>query len=151
LILAAHGLRVELPRGWSGRVYLRDQGIATLHAGDFQIALGDASPFGGRSTSKMPAVASFVALTEYLPGRGLRPGSGLFVSRRIPLPLDPTSFSGSRLDRPRPGHAGMQHFFTTGGRPFCLYVVIAGGRATRAAQLAGIDRVLRSLRITRRQ
>jgi len=144
--LEAHGLRIELPARWSGRVFRRDGGNATLHAGDFPLALSDGE-FGDRSTAAMPEVASFIALTEYLPGAGLEPGSGLFASRRIPLPLDPTGFTASRLAHPRPGQTGMQHFFTAAGRPLCLYVVIAGGRGARRAQLLVIDRVLASLRV----
>ena len=68
-VLDAHGLRVELPRGWSGRVFRRAAGGATLHAGDFQLPFDDGE-FGDLSTSRMPAGASFLALTEYLPGAG---------------------------------------------------------------------------------
>jgi hypothetical protein len=146
VILEAHGLRIELPARWSGRVFRRAGGNATLHAGDFPLALRDGE-FGDRSTSAMPDVASFIALTEYLAGSGLEPGSGLFASRRIPLPLDPTGFAASRLAHPRPGQAGMQHFFTASGRPMCVYVVIAGGRGPRRSQLLVLDRVLASLRV----
>jgi len=144
--LEAHGLRIELPARWSGRVFRRDGGNATLHAGDFPLALTDGE-FGDRSTATMPEVASFIALTEYLPGAGLEPGTGLFASRRIQLPLDPTGFTASGLAHPRPGQAGMQHFFTAAGRPLCVYVVIAGGRGSRRAQLLVLDRVLASLRV----
>jgi hypothetical protein len=147
VILAAHGLRIELPARWSGRVFRRAGGNATLHAGDFPLALSDGE-FGDRSTSAMPPIASFIALTEYLPGSGLQPGSGLFSARRLPVPLDPIAFATSRLAHPRPGQVGMQHFFTASGRPMCLYVVIAGGRGTRRRQLLGLDRVLRSVRIS---
>jgi hypothetical protein len=44
----------------------------------------------------------------------------------------------------------MQQFFTEAGRPLCLYVVLAGGRATRRRQLAEVGHVLRSLRISPR-
>jgi hypothetical protein len=44
----------------------------------------------------------------------------------------------------------VQHFFTAAGRPFCLYIVIAGPRGARRAQLAGIDHVLSTLHISRR-
>jgi hypothetical protein len=147
--LSAHGLRIELPAGWSGRVFARAGGIATLHAGDFPLALNDGE-FGDACTSRMPAVGSFVALTEYLAGAGLEPGRGLFAPRRIPLPLDPLSFASDGLAHPRPGQAGMQHFFTSAARPFCLYVVLAGGRRARRGQLAVLDHVLRSLRIAPR-
>ncbi len=146
MILAAHGLQVELPRGWSGRVFRRPGGNATLHAGDFTLALDDGE-FGDRSTGAMPSTASFIALVEYLPGSGLEPGSGLFSASRIPRRLDPSAFGAARLAHPRPGQVGMQHFFTADERPLCLYVVLAGPRAVRRRQLAVLDRVLGTLRV----
>jgi hypothetical protein len=146
VILSAHGLRIDLPRGWSGRVFARGGGIATLHAGDFQVALSDGE-FGARSTAQMPATASFISLTEYLPGAGLEPGRGLFASKRLPVPLDPASFGRNRLAHPHPAHAGMQHFFTMSGRPLCLYVVVSGPRTARRSQLAVINHVLRTLEV----
>jgi len=95
----------------------------------------------------MRSGACFLAITEYLPGAGLQPGSGLYRARGVELPLDPSRFSASALAHPRPGQAGMQHFFTQSQRPFCLYVVIAGDRLTRRQRLAGVDHVLRSLQI----
>jgi hypothetical protein len=146
VILRAHGLRVELPRGWSGRVFRAGAGAATLHAGDFQLPLDDGE-FGDLSTATMPGVATFLALTEYEPGDGLTPGVGLFGAKRIPLPLDPTEFGASRLQHPRPGQVGTQHFFTASGRALCMYAVIAGPRHGRRRQMLALDRVLRSLRI----
>ena len=145
-VLEAHGLRIELPRGWSGRVFKRPGGGATIHAGDFQLPLDDGE-FGDQSTAVMPAGASFLVLTEYQPGAGLAPGQGLFASHRMPVTLDPTSFSSRGLAHPRPGQAGVQHFFTTAGRPFCLYVVVSGARSERRRQLPVLGHVLRSLRI----
>ena len=144
-VLEAHGLRVELPRGWSGRVFRRPAGGATLHAGNFQLPLEDGE-FGDRSTAQMPARGCFLALAEYLAGAGLEPGKGLFAPRRIPRTLDPTALRTTGLAHPRPGQAGMQHFFTAAGRPFCLYVVVSGPRTDRRHQLAAISAVLRSLR-----
>jgi hypothetical protein len=144
--LEAHGVRVELPRGWSGRVFKRAGGGATLHAGDFQLPLDDGE-FGDGSTAVMPAGASFLALTEYRPGAGLEPGRGLFAPRRVPVTLDPTAFGPSGLAHPRPGQAGTQHFFTAAGRPFCLYVVLSGPRSERRRQLAAVSNVLRTVRI----
>lgn len=146
VLLAAHGVRIELPPGWSGRVFRRAAGPATLHAGNFQLPLEDGE-FGDRGTALMPSGASFLVLTEYRPGAGLEPGRGLFASRRIPRSLDPTAFSAAGLAHPRAGQAGMQRFFTAAGRPFCLYVVISGARAARPAQLGALSAVLRSLRI----
>lgn len=146
-VLAAHGLRIELPRDWSGRVFKRPAGGATLHAGDFDLPLDDGE-FGDQSTAVMPSGATFVALTEYLPGAGLDPGRGLFSPRRVPTTLDPTSFSARGVAHPRPGQAGMQRFFTAGGRPFCLYVVVSGAWEERRRQLAVLNVMLRSLRIS---
>jgi hypothetical protein len=148
VILTAHGVRIELPAGWSGRAFSR-QGLARLHAGDFALALSDGE-FGDQSTGRMPAPATFVALAEYMPGAGLEPGEGLFASRKLPLPLDPLSFATTRLAHPRPGQAGMQHFFSHAARPFCLYVVVSGARSQRRGQLLAADRVLRSLKISAR-
>jgi hypothetical protein len=139
-------MRVELTRGWSGRVFRAADGLATLHAGDFQLPLDDGE-FGDLSTAVMPGTATFLALTEYEPGDGLSPGVGLFARKRIPLPLDPTEFGSSRLQHPRPGQIGTQQFFTASGRPFCMYAVIAGPRHGRRHQLLTLDRVLRSLQI----
>lgn len=144
--LEAHGLRIELPRGWSGRVFKRPGGGATVHAGDFQLPFDDGE-FGDHSTAVMPAGASFLVLTEYRPGAGLEPGEGLFASRKIPTSLDPTAFSPRGLAHPRPGQAGAQHFFTVAGRPFCLYVVLSGPRSERRRQLAVLGHMLRSLRV----
>jgi hypothetical protein len=145
-VLEAHGVQVDLPRGWSGRVFKRPAGGATLHAGDFQLPLDDGE-FGDRSTALMPAGASFLALTEYRPGAGLEPGAGLFASHRLPATLDPTAFSSRGLAHPRPGQAGVQHFFTAAGRPFCLYVVVSGPRSERRRQVAMLGHVLRTLRV----
>ena len=122
--LSAHGVRIELPPGWSGRLFSRGEGVATLHAGNFTLALDDGE-FGDRSTGLMTAGGSFIALTEYSAGAGLEPGTGLFAPRRIPRRLDPTALKRTGLAHPRPGQVGMQHFFTVAGRPFCLYVVLA--------------------------
>jgi hypothetical protein len=148
--LHAHGIDLTLPPGWSGRVFSPDPRAATVHAGNFTLAVDEDSTFGSGSTAAMRPGASFVALAEYVPGGGLEPGTGLFASHRIPLPLDPARFSSAALARPQARHVGMQHFFTTSGRPFCLYVVLDGDRAQRRAQLAIVDHVLRSVRIERR-
>jgi hypothetical protein len=148
MTIEAHGLAVELPHGWSGRIFRLAGGGATLHAGTYALP-HDASSFGDASTAAIPAGGSFLALTEYLPDAGLEPGAGLFAARRFPRPLDPTSFSTRKLAHARPGQAATQHFFTASRRPFCLYVVISAGtsRADRRAQLHSLNLVLASVRI----
>jgi hypothetical protein len=150
VILHAHGIRIKLPHGWSGRIFNRSQGATTLHTGNFTLAVHGEGEFGDHSTGAMRHGSSFLALTEYLPGEHLTPGAGLFASRRIPLPLDPTRFSEKGLAHPRAHQVGMQHFCTSHGRPFCLYVVIAGHRQHRRHQLHTVDHLLASLKISGR-
>jgi len=150
MILEAHGIRVTLPAGWSGKLFARSPLAATLHAADFQLPLAEDGQFGPQSTAEMPGAASFLAVTEYEPGGGLKPGHGLFAPRGIRLPLDPAGFSSAGLAHPRPGQLGMQHFFSLAGRAFCLYVVLAGPRAGRRRQLLVLDRVLGSVRVAPR-
>jgi hypothetical protein len=144
--LHAHGIEVTLPAGWSGRIFQRSGGNATLHAGDFRLALGDGE-FGDRSTGRMPEGSAFIALVEYIPGDGLKPGHGLYAQDGIRLPLDPTDFSPRRLAHIRPGQVGAQQFFTAAGRPLCLYVVLAGAVAHRRRQLRTLGAVLASVGI----
>lgn len=145
--LEAHGIAVSLPQGWSGRVFHRSGSGATLHAADFPLVLSDGE-FGDASTAHMRPGAAFLALVEYLPGAGLEPGKGLFAPRRLKLPLDPTGFGTSRLAHPRRHQVGAQQFFTRAGRPFCLYVVLAGDARQRRRQLPVLDRLLGTLDVT---
>jgi hypothetical protein len=145
--LEAHKIAIELPRGWSGRIFRRSGGNATLHAASFPLALHDGE-FGDASTARMAPGASFLSLAEYVPGAGLEGGVGLFAPARIELPLDPTRFSIRGLAHPRPGQLGHQQFFTTAGRPFCVYVVVAGDSSYRRRQLPLLDGILRGLRIS---
>ena len=145
--LEAHASAIELPRGWSGRIFRRSGGNATLHAASFPLALHDGE-FGDASTARMTPGASFLSLAEYVPGAGLQAGRGLFAPARIELPLDPTRFSIRGLAHPRAGQLGHQQFFTAAGRPFCVYAVVAGDRSHRRRQLPLLDAILRTLRIS---
>lgn len=135
--LAAHGIEIELPRGWEGRIYRRPRGDPTLHAGNFPLPARDGD-FGTSATRGMPVGGIFLVLTEYRPGEGLEPGRGLFAADAIPLPLEPWQFRRGATLVGRRDHAGLQHFFTQGGRPFCLYAVLrhAPGARLRAAAAA---------------
>jgi hypothetical protein len=146
VILDAHGVRIELPAGWSGHLFERDR-VVGLHAANYPIALDDTATFGDASTARMGAGSAFVALVEYRPGDGLEPGHGLYAPRRIALPLDPTGFSTHRLAHPRPGQTGAQQFFTAAGRPFCVYIALAGDRSARRRPLDAVNRALGSLAI----
>lgn len=151
--LNAHGLAVELPPGWEGRIYRRPEGDPTLHAANFSLPLRDGD-FGSETTARMRPGNMFVTITEYRPGNGLEPGRGLFNARAIPLPLEPRRFRRNTLLVARPGQAGFQHFYTQNGRPFCLYAVLSlprGGHAARVApHVEALNEVLRSVEIAKR-
>jgi hypothetical protein len=145
--VAAHGIAVDLPDGWEGRIFRRTHGDPTLHAGTFPLPFDDGE-FGSRATARMPAGATFLTLTEYRPGQGLVPGKGLFAARAIPLPIRRSRFKPNQLLVARPGQRGFQHFFTEGGRPFCLYAVIHEPRLGAArADLGTVNSVLETLAI----
>lgn len=149
--LAAHGIGVALPRGWEGRIYRRPGADPTLHAANFQLPATDGD-FGSGATGRMPDGGALVVLKEYRSGPRLIPGTGLFESRELPIPLRPNRFHPRALQVGRPRQSGFQHFFTTAtGRPFCLYAVIKTGSdraqaASRAeSQLDALNRILASL------
>jgi hypothetical protein len=150
--LAAYGLEIDLPRGWEGRIYRRSGAEPTLHAASFGLPIRDAD-FGSSATERMPQGGVFLALKEYRPDARLIPGSGLFAASTLPLPLDPRRFHHRALQVARRGQVGLQHFFTSAGRPFCLYAVVhqphPGSTLAAAArdQVGHLSRVLSSLTI----
>jgi len=153
--VAAHGIEIDMPHGWEARIYRRHGADPTLHAANFGLPEADGD-FGSGATGRMPHGGTFFAIKEYRPGPRLVPGVGLFASGSIPLPLHGRHFHHRALQVGRPGQLGFQHFFTTAGRPMCLYAVIkppAGGPVvavaahTQAEHLSGI---LSSLTVKRR-
>ena len=163
--LAAHNIGVDLPPGWDGRIYARpmEDGdgqralrsartpptAATLHAATFALPREDGD-FGTTATATMAPQGAFLTLTEYVPGGGLHPGQGLFAKKGIPRSLHAQMFSPQSLLLARPGQVGLQHFFTTEDRPFCLYIVL-GSSSMTGALLQQVNRLLDSLTIEDRK
>ena len=131
--LVAHGVAVDVPRGWEGRILRRasvnpvEQARTVVHVASFPLP-EERGDFGVGVTDLMRSGDVFVTLFEYGP-ESL--GQPLFASQGVPQ-LTPADFSARRLQRTLSGQVGCQHFFTVGGRPFCLYVVIAGRIHVRA-------------------
>lgn len=159
--LSAHNISIDLPQGWDGRIFARpaepgDRQLArgdeyssslaaTLHTANFALP-GKDGDFGTVATATMPAPGIFLSLTEYMQGNGLRAGSGLFASRRVPSDLRAEMFSPNSLLLARPGQAGLQRFFAREYRPFCLYIVV-GSYPGIGKPLQLLNRVLSSVRI----
>jgi hypothetical protein len=87
----------------------------------------------------------FVALVDY--GTEVA-DQGLFEKQGVPR-LAPSQFAPNRLQRPLPGLSASQHFFSSGGRAFCLFTVI-GSHARRMASVRRAEALVRTLRITDR-
>src|SRR5436305_14889098 len=129
--LAAHGISVELPDGWEGKIYRRRGGDPTLHAANYALPGWDGD-FGSIATDEMPVSGSFLVITEYRPGRGPEAGKALFAAEAIPLPLDHRQFRARTLHIGRRGQLGFQHFSTAHKRPLCLYAVMKPQRPKAA-------------------
>jgi hypothetical protein len=116
--------------------------LATVHAANFPLppARGD---YGSGAVEAMPFDGVFVALLEFAPDSR---DTALFGHEGLPIPLDPAAFSPRQLQRPQRSQAGLQLFFTSAGRPFCLYVVI-GDLNQRAALVARANDLLAGLAI----
>jgi hypothetical protein len=85
----------------------------------------------------------FVALVDY--GTEVA-DQGLFERQGMPR-LAPSQFAPNRLQRPLPGMSASQHFFSDGGRAFCLFTVL-GSHARRMASVPRAAALVGTLRIT---
>lgn len=140
--LAAHGLQLDLPAGWEGRVWRRPDAQPVVHAASFPLPSGDGD-FATGAVERMPPSGVLVVLVEY--DRELA-GTPLFAARGAPPVLRAGDFSPRALLRSLPRQAGLQRFFTTAARPFCLYVVIGSATGTPALA-ASASTVLAGLRV----
>ena len=155
--LQATGIRMELPRGWEGRVRSRedeDDGTGarpaatgrpapvTVTTANFALpqTLGD---FGGGAVEHMTTRDLFVNLFEYGPESV---GTPLFASKGMPRRLRPDDLDPWTLRTPLPGMSGAQLFFTEGGRPFCLYVAV-GSHLRRFRTLPVLSSILQTVEI----
>jgi hypothetical protein len=142
---SGHGLSIEVPRGWEARIARRDGSAPFLHIASIALR-PDSGEFGAAVTARMEADSAFAALVEYRVDSQITPGAGLFASRWRPR-LHAVDFGRARLQVVRPGHLGLQRFFTQSGRPFCLYAVIFPLRKRPARLAAELSAVLGTLRV----
>lgn len=163
MLLQGAGVRLELPRGWEGRVRPRGpepiegSGAAgqtnrataadgrlpvVVQAANFALppALGD---FGGGAVEAMTTRDLFFTLFEYGPESV---GTPLFARQGMPRTLRPGDLDPWSLRTPLPGMSGLQVFFTEAGRPFCLYVAL-GSHLRRFRTLPVVSSVLQTIQI----
>ncbi len=148
--LQGAGLRVDLPRGWEGRVRGTLRAASAGHepepvvmqAANFALppTLGD---FGGGAVETMTTRDLFMTLFEYGPESA---GTALFARQGMPRVLQPTDLHPFALRTPLPGMSGTQVFFTEAGRPFCLYVAV-GSHLRRFRTLPILSSILQTVDI----
>ena len=159
--LAAHGLHVDAPSGWEGRIFRRAE------AGDIQVegVVGAAAPAGERTfavvhvaTIPLPLdIADYgsdvvedlgrndalIVLKEFDPADAHQP---LFRRAGMPRALHHNSFRPDSLQRRLEGQAGYQAFFHENGRAFCLYVVL-GDYGRRRQVVPRVNAVLATMQV----
>ena len=158
----AYGLAADAPRGWHvavtrrpgatdpattpGARALEPQDVTrpVLHActREMPVSRGD---FGTGVVDLLGPDDIFVALVDY--GTEVA-DQGLFEKQGMPR-LAPSQFAPNRLQRPLPGLSASQHFFSSGGRAFCLFTVI-GSHARRMASVPRAVALVNSVHITDR-
>ena len=146
-VLTRSGIEIELPDGWDGRIYRREAEAEAstrraLHAANFALPpnLGD---YAVGAVERMSTGDVLVVLLEFDPASA---GHGLFKNEGLPESMAETDFSPTAMPRAIPGKTAAQWFFSSGGRAFCLYVVL-GSHRERADVLPLVNTVVGTLRI----
>lgn len=160
-VVSRYGLASPRPAGWAVDIRrLEPDGIRVAHV-DGNGLLGTTGeilrPVLHASTARLPADRGdfgsgavqllgsrdvFFALVDYGPEVA---DEGLFAAQGMPR-LAPSQFSENNLQRPQAHVSAAQHFFSSGGRAFCLFVVVGAHRRRMAtvplaASMAGRVRI----------
>src|SRR4051794_6306773 len=146
-----YGLSVAAQPGWETRVFRREpqdpQEVThpVLHActRPLPAVRGD---FGSGVIDVLGSDDVFVSLIEF--GTEVA-DQGLFAEQGMPA-LRPSQFSVDRLPRSYAGVSAAQHFFSAGGRAFCLFVVL-GAHSRRMVLVPRAHQLVRSVRVTDRR
>ena len=151
MLVSRFGLSATARPGWDTRIFRRaadtELGEVThpvLHACTRALP-AERGDLGGGVVEVLRAQDVFIALVEF--GSDMA-GHGLFGPRGVPR-LAPSQFGPDRLQRVVPGRSAAQHFFTEGGRAFCLFVVL-GSHARRMALVPRAAQVVGGFAITDR-
>ena len=151
--LSSAGMTVDLPLGWDARIFRRQEMSAAaahaagqptthaiLHAANFPLPSGRGD-FGSGAVELMGREHLLITVVEYHPDSTRSP---LFATQGIPRPLREEEFDPATLQHRLPGQAGVQQFFSSGGRAYALYVVL-GSYANRRRLIALANEVLTTI------
>lgn len=149
--MTGSGISVDVPGGWEGTIDgggFEQLGTGAkkptlMHVGSFALP-ADRGSFGSGATELMNTDDILIVLFEYGPESV---GTPLFANEGPPRNLAPGDFERDALQHAIPGQSGVQRFFTTRGRAFCLYVVL-GSHIDRAELVPRVNQVLATLEIS---
>ncbi len=153
-----YGIGIDVPPGWEARLSIQQDPsgidphlpgspdpLIVLHMANFWLP-EDCGDYGVEVAEVMGPGDVFVSLVEF---GASSVGSRLFAHRGIPSPLDPADFGSSRIPRLWGSLAGVQRFFSTADRAFCLHAVV-GSRRGREVLSHDVNMILSGLDISRR-
>jgi len=149
--LASHGIAIEVPKGWEGRIFVPDLdppaiNLPILHLTDTVLTL-ERSSYAPELAARAGGTGTLVALLEF---DHTLADVGLYAPQGLHLPLSRERFHQKALQFPSRVQEGHQRFFSQGGRAFCLYVVLGTGRGVDR-RLADVNGALASLEIEPRK
>ena len=154
--ISAYGLSCAALPGWDIRIEQRAQSTVPAPGSDLPMG-GFVHPILQAGTSAMPALRGdygsgyvermtsadvFVCLGEF----DHEAGAEAMFDDGMPAALRPSDFHPDAQQRVIAGMCGTQRFFTTGGRAFCLYVVL-GSWLQRKALTATANSLLATVRV----
>ncbi len=139
--IAAMGMATTPPPGWDVTIYRRaaaggQQTHPILHAATVALPSGRGD-YGSGLVEVLGPDDVFVALLDFGPAAA---STALFRGLRGLPALTPNAYRPRQLQRTILGQAGVQRFFTSAGRGFCLYSVIGamGNRVPLTARANGL-------------
>ena len=145
--LSALGISVSPPTGWEATIYRRPAHPGTLtfpvmHASTTALP-ANRGDYGSGVVELLGPDDVFVAMLDFGPGAA---GTALFSGLHGIPGLTPDAYNPRQLQRTIRGQAGVQRFFTTKGRGFCLYSVI-GSMSNRVSLTGRANQLIGSLHI----
>jgi hypothetical protein len=159
--IAAHGLAIDVPSQWEGRIFRRVQAgevraaevpgevapegeetFPVVHVATIPLPL-DMADYGSDVVEELGPDDALIVIKEFNPADA---GQPLFEQVGLPREVRAEDLDPRVLQRRLEGQAGSQTFFNDNGRAFCLYVVV-GSYERRVTTAPRIGAVLETIRI----